>query len=80
MTVLTSHTDTTLTTDKGGRDKITRIVNQAGRMIGEPRQNLEDVYTDLLITKLTNMMDDASHQLHDRAISLNSPRTIGGAI
>ena len=51
---------------QGGRDKITRIVNQAGRMIGEPRQNLEDVYADLLITKLTNVMDDASHPLHDR--------------
>ena len=35
-------------------------------MIGEPRQNLEDVYADLLITKLTNVMDDASHPLHDR--------------
>ena len=51
---------------QGGRDKITRIANQAGRMIGEPRQNLEDAYADLLITKLTNVMDDASHPLHDR--------------
>ena len=51
---------------QGGRDKITRIVNQAGRMIGEPRQNLEDVCADLLIKKLTNVMNDASHPLHDR--------------
>ena len=51
---------------QGGRDKINRIVNQAGRMICEPRQNLEDAYADLLITKLTNVMDDASHPLHDR--------------
>ena len=51
---------------QGGRDKINRIVNQAGRMISEPRQNLEDAYADLLITKLTNVMDDASHPLHDR--------------
>ena len=50
---------------QGGRNRITRIVNQAGRMIGEPRQNLEDVYADLLITKLTNVMEDASHPLHD---------------
>ena len=35
-------------------------------MISEPRQNLEDAYADLLITKLTNVMDDASHLLHDR--------------
>ena len=51
---------------QGGRDKITRIVKQAGRMIGESRQSLEDVYADLLITKLTDVMDDASHPLHDR--------------
>ena len=50
---------------QGGRDKITRIVNQAGRVIGEPRQNLEDAYADMLITKLTNVMDDASLPLHD---------------
>ena len=49
-----------------GRDKITRIVNQAGRMIGEPRQSLEDVCADLLITKQTDVMDYASHSLHDR--------------
>ena len=30
------------------------------------RQNLEDAYADLLITKLTNVMDDASHPLHER--------------
>ena len=35
---------------QGCKDIITRIVNQAGKMIGEPRQNLEDVYADLLIT------------------------------
>ena len=51
---------------QGGGDKINRIVNQAGRMISEPRQNLEDAYADLLITKLTNVMDDASHPLNDR--------------
>ena len=51
---------------QGGRDKITRIVNQAGIMIGEPQQNLEDVYAVLLVAKLTNVMDDASHPLHDR--------------
>ena len=51
---------------QGGRDKITRIVNQAGRMIGEPRQSSEDVYADLLITKLTDVIDNASRLLYDR--------------
>ena len=35
-------------------------------MIGESCQSLEDVYADLLITKLTDVMDDASHPLHNR--------------
>ena len=52
------------TLDKG-KDKITRIVNQTGRMIAEPLQNLEDVRAHLLITKLIDVMDDGSHPLHD---------------
>ena len=51
---------------QGGGTKLPGFVNQAGRMIGEPRQNLEDVYADLLVTELTDVMDDASHPLHDR--------------
>ena len=43
-------------------------MNQAGRMIGVPRQSLEDVYADLLITKMTDVMDDASHPLHNRLL------------
>ena len=35
-------------------------------MIRELRQNLEDADLYLLITKLTDVMDDASHPLHDR--------------
>ena len=53
---------------QGGRDKITWIDNQAGRMIGEPGQDLEDVYADLLITKLTSVIDDANHPLHNRLV------------
>ena len=41
-------------------------MNQAGRIIGELRQKFDDVYADLLITKLIDVMDDASHPLHDR--------------
>ena len=48
-----------------GRDKI-RIVDRPERMIGELRQSLEDAYADLLIAKLTGVMDDASHPLHGR--------------
>ena len=48
-----------------GQGKITRIVNQAGRIIGEPRQKFDDVYDDLLIKNLIDVMDDASHPSHD---------------
>ena len=49
-----------------GKDKSTRLVKQARRMIGKPRQNFKVVYADLLITKLTDVMDDVSHSLHDQ--------------
>ena len=48
---------------QGGKEIITRIMNQVGRMIGEPRQNFEAVYADLLIS---DVMDDPSYPLHDR--------------
>ena len=51
---------------QGGRDKINRIVNQAGGMIAEPRQNLEDACADLLVAELTGVVDDAGHPLRDR--------------
>ena len=44
-------------------------------MIGEPRQNLEGVYADLLITKLTDVMDDAGYPLHDRLVGQLIPRS-----
>jgi hypothetical protein len=51
---------------KGDRERIDRIVKEAGRIIGVSRQDFETAYTDLLIKKLTDVMDDASHPLHDR--------------
>ena len=41
--------------DQGGKEKLTRTVNQVGRMIGELLQNFEAVKTDLLITM--NLLD-----------------------
>ena len=35
-------------------------------MIAEPWQNFEAVYADLLISKLTDVMDDTSHPLNDQ--------------
>ena len=39
---------------QGDKDNISRIVNEVGRIIGEPRQGFEAVYADLLIKKLTD--------------------------
>ena len=53
---------------QGDKDKISRIVNEVGRIIGEPRQGFEAVYADLLIKKLTDVMGDVSHPLNDRLV------------
>ena len=67
-----------------GREKLPGlIVNQAGRIIGEPRQKFDDIYADLLITKLIDVMDDATcHYNHDRLagqlISRSGPSAVTG--
>ena len=51
---------------EGGLPEFTRIVNQTGRMISEPRQDFEVVFADMLITQMTVVMDDANHSQHYR--------------
>ena len=53
---------------KGDRDRIQRIVNEAGMILGVSRQDFETTYANLLIKKLSDVMDDASHPLHDRLL------------
>jgi hypothetical protein len=50
---------------KGDGERIARIVKEAGRIIGVSRQDFEAVYVGLLSKKLTDVMDDSSHPLHD---------------
>ena len=50
---------------KGDRERVERIVNEAGKIIGVSRLWI-CVYTDLLIKKLHHVVDDVSHPLHDR--------------
>ena len=50
---------------KGDRERVERIVKEAGKIIGVSRQDFGSVYTDLLIKKLHHVVDDASHPLHD---------------
>ena len=51
---------------KGDRDRIQRIVKEAGKILGVSRQDFETAYADLLIKKLSDVMDNASHPLHGR--------------
>ena len=41
-------------------------MKEAGKIIGVSQQDFGSVYTDLLIKKLQNVVDDVSHPLHDR--------------
>ena len=49
-----------------GGYRIQRNVNEAGKILGVSRQDFETAYADLLIKKLSGVMDDASHPLYDR--------------
>ena len=51
---------------KGDRERVERVVKEAGKIIGVSRQDFGSVYTDLLIKKLHHVLDDESHPLHDR--------------
>ena len=48
---------------KGDRERLERVVKEAGKIIGVSRQDLRSVYTD---KKLHHVVDDVSHLLHDR--------------
>ena len=50
---------------KGDRERVERIVKEAGKIIGVLWQDFGSVYTDLLIKKLHHVVDDVSHPLHD---------------
>ena len=50
---------------KGDRERVERIVKEAGKIIRVSRQDIGSVYTDLLIKKLLHVVDDASHPLHN---------------
>ena len=54
---------------------IYRIVKEAGRIIGVSRRDFEAVYADLLSKKLTGVMDDSGHPLHDRFSCQLIPRS-----
>ena len=50
----------------GGRQRVERVIKEAGKIIGSPRQDFETVYTDILLKKLTDVMEDLQHPLHHR--------------
>ena len=50
-------------------ERVGRVVKEAGKIIGMSRQDFETLYTDLLGKKLTDVMNNASHPLHERLSS-----------
>ena len=52
-----------------------RIVKEAGKIIGVSRQDFGYAYTDLLSKKLTDVLDDESHPLHERLSNQLSSRS-----
>ena len=51
---------------EGDRERVERIVKEAGKILGVSREDFGSVYTDLLIKKLHHVEDDVSHPLHHR--------------
>ena len=56
---------------EGDKDRIHRIVNEAGRIIGSRQQSFQTAYDGLVITKLKNVLDDVTHPLHDVTHSIH---------
>ena len=54
---------------KGDKDRVGRVVKEAGRIIGMSRQDFKTLYTDLVGKKLADVMDEVNHPLHERLSS-----------
>ncbi len=54
---------------------IDRIIKAAGRILWESRPRLDAAYEDLLAGKLTVLLNDTNHPLHDVLASQLIPRS-----
>lgn len=57
------------------RERVERVIKEAGNIIGSPREKFETVYTDLVMKKLTDVMEDPNHPLHHRLSQHIIPRS-----
>ena len=51
------------------------MIKAAGRILGESRPLVDTAYGDLLAGKLTMLLNDANHPLHDALASQLIPRS-----
>ncbi len=57
------------------RERLERVIEEAGKIIGAPHQNFETVYTSLLMKKLDDVMEDSNHPLHQHLSAHLFPRS-----
>jgi hypothetical protein len=59
----------------GDRERLQRVVNEAGRIIGSRQQSFNDAYDDMLDTQLTKLIKDSTHPLHERLVGQLNQRS-----
>lgn len=64
----------------GDRQRVERVVKEASKIIGSPRQDFETVYADLLLKKFDDVMEDLQHPLHHRLSYHHRPNSKTGRI
>ena len=60
---------------EGDKERVGRVIKEAGKIIGSPRHDFETVYTDLVMKKLADVMEDFNHPLHHRLSEQLIPRS-----
>ncbi len=60
---------------KSEKDRINRMIKSAGRIVGESRPLVDTAYEDLLAGKLTMLLNDTNHLLHDVLASQLIPKS-----
>lgn len=60
---------------KSEKDRINRIIKSAERIIGKSQPLIHTTYEDLLAGKLTMLLNDTNHPLHDVLASQLIPRS-----
>ena len=51
---------------QGDKERVERVIKEAGKIIGAPRRDFETVYIYLITRKFADVMEDTEHPLHHR--------------